>query len=40
MPEMPALCLQLVFAGSVFYVASDNGRNLKTVRFSMDGRNY
>lgn len=37
---MPTLLLQMMFAGAIAYVVSDNGNTLKTVRFTMDGTVY
>jgi hypothetical protein len=37
---MPALVLQLMFAGCIFYVGADNGTTLKTVSFILDGTIY
>lgn len=40
MPEMPALLLQIMFAGAIFYVGADNEKTLKSVRFVLDGTMY
>ena len=40
MPEIPTLILQLMFAGSVFYVGSERGKTLKTVSFQLEGSIY
>jgi len=40
MPELPTLTLQIMFAGSIFYVGADDGRTLKTVSFTMDNATY
>lgn len=40
MPELPTLILQLIFAGSIFYVGADEGKTLKTVSFTMDNTTY
>ncbi len=37
---MPTLLLQIMFAGAIAYVASDNGNTLKTVKFTMDDTVY
>jgi hypothetical protein len=40
MPEIPTLLLQIMFAGSIFYVGADKGKTLKTVSFVMDNTTY
>jgi hypothetical protein len=41
MPEFPTLVLQLMFAGSIFYVgAGEASYNLVTTNFQIDGTIY
>jgi hypothetical protein len=40
MPEFPMLLLQGLFGGCIYYIIADNGKNLKSISFNLDGTVY